>query len=55
LKTWTGMTCPSLRRVLSASELFVNASLFSGDSARSALGVLPGKSGDVWILVEQPI
>jgi hypothetical protein len=49
------MTCPSLLRILWASELFVNANLFSGDSARSALGVLLGKSGDVWILVEQPI
>jgi hypothetical protein len=35
--------------------LFVNASLFSADSARSALSVLPVKSGDVWMLVEQPI
>ncbi|HMH02107.1 MAG TPA: hypothetical protein VK555_11865, partial [Terriglobales bacterium] len=55
LRTWSGTTCPGLPRVLSVSELFVNASLFSADSARSALSVLPVKSGDVWMLVEQPI
>jgi hypothetical protein len=49
------MTCPSLLRVLWASELFANASLFSEDFARNALGVLPVKSGNMWILVEQLI
>src|SRR6478672_2499191 len=37
LRTSTGTTCPSLPRVHSGSELFVNANLFLEDSARSAL------------------
>jgi hypothetical protein len=41
LRTSTGTTCPGLLPVLWASELFVNASLFSADSARTALGELP--------------
>jgi hypothetical protein len=54
LKTWTGMTCPSLRRVLWASELFANGSLFSEDFARNALDGLPVEYRDVWILVKYP-
>src|ERR1700694_4850452 len=56
LKILNGMTCPRLARAPSVSGFFANANSFSGDSARSALrGALPVTSGDVWILLGQPI